>query len=1279
MTNFFKKLFFKKKKKCGDVMPLSVDEKNKIRSMSEKESAYLDKAEKLDSEILKIQRSTKTLLPQFSLIHNYIRMKWKWYYSWHSSSWAKSVHWSILLVYILALGVFVPMTLVSQPKLVRASAYTWNGAGTTQTCGAGNENNWSCASNWSGGVVPTAADDVIFNATSTKASTVDAGFVNHIKSLSISSGYTNTLTLVNDLYIDNDVTLAAGNISGTVSHKTFYVAGSWNNTAATFTAGQEPSVIFNGTASGKTISTNGQSFYNATIAAVAGGTESSLQGYWKMDENTSNTTVADSANTNTATAPQNTSVMHSVGRFSGGLTLSGSNKITAPSSAPLNISGTMSISVWINPVALPALNSLASIVSKYDANPNNGGYDLRLYNNAGTQNIGLATATGPWTSGGGDVPYTLSTGSWNMVTATFDGSYYRFYVNGNYVNQIASANGPGANTKALNIGGFGYYTPTGTDLGRYFNGSVDELRIYSGRVLTQSEISNLYAYNSPNSPGSYTLSSNLTALNNFTVSSGTLDANGKTIHIGDGGTFANSGGTFTANGSTVAFDGSATISGNTTFNNVTATTADKTLSFAGGSTQTISGTWTVTGTKDHNVVLQKKVGDAGVWNVNPSNVANVNIRYATISESVNQNASNITAYNSNNVSGNTKWTFTTQNTITASASAGGTISPNGATYVNANANQAFSFSPSSGYYIASLVVDGVAQPTLASPYTFSNVITDHTIVVNFIVDSTRIWTGGGSDSNWNTDANWSGNAKPIATNDVIFDGTSTKASTIDSNFAGTVNSLSINSGYTNTVSASRDLTITGDINLAAGTFAPGNQTINVGGSWNNTGGIFTKGASTVNFNGSTAGKTINTGGTGTGKDFYNMTVNGAAGGAESGLAGYWKFDGNGNDSSGNGKAATLYGSAGFVTAKYGNGLNLNGNLGNFAATASSVLGSGSSAAYSFSVWAYARNDRGTVISDRSGSSWVYKYLLQTTPTASSVNACTDNSCQTGANTNSTYANTGWHHITGTFDNTNNIIKLYVDGSFTNQSTAPFDGSNSGQVYFGKFSGPVDGNPFDGIIDEARVYDHVLSQAEVSNLYTANSSNPLGSYALSSAISATNNLTVSSGTLDASGYNVTAGNVIQSGGTFTAPTSGKTFTVNGGWNHSSGTFTPGTGTVTFAGDAAIQGDTTFNNFTAQTGGKTLTFADSSTQTITGTMKLTGTSGSLVTLRSSTTGTQWKVNPATADVSYVDVKDSNNTNATAITANYSNDSLNNTNWTIPCFKTWTGVGSDSNWST
>jgi len=75
-------------------------------------------------------------------------------------------------------------------------------------------------------------------------------------------------------------------------------------------------------------------------------------------------------------------------------------------------------------------------------------------------------------------------------------------------------------------------------------------------------------------------------------------------------------------------------------------------------------------------------------------------------------------------------------TITANAGVHGRIDPSGAVLVNHGDNKAFTITPSTGYHVVDVLMDGVSQGAVNS-YTFTNVIANHTITASFGI------TGGG--------------------------------------------------------------------------------------------------------------------------------------------------------------------------------------------------------------------------------------------------------------------------------------------------------------------------------------------------------------------------------------------------------------------------------------------------------------------------------------------------------------------------------------------------------
>ncbi|MFC1805306.1 beta strand repeat-containing protein, partial [Candidatus Omnitrophota bacterium] len=128
----------------------------------------------------------------------------------------------------------------------------------------------------------------------------------------------------------------------------------------------------------------------------------------------------------------------------------------------------------------------------------------------------------------------------------------------------------------------------------------------------------------------------------------------------------------------------------------------------------------------------------------------------------------------------------------------------------------------------------------------------------------------------------------------------------------------------------------------------------------------------------------------------------------------------------------------------------------------------------------------------------------------------------------------------------------------------------------------------------------------------------------------------------------------------------TILVAGNWDNG-GTFEPGSSSVTLDGtDQSILGSSTFNDLTKTGSGQTLTFEAGSTQTITGTTTLQG--NSTISLRSSTDGVEWNIDPqGEVEISSVDVQDSYNmdfdNSGSYIEPLLSIDSGNNYGWFSP----------------
>ncbi len=227
--------------------------------------------------------------------------------------------------------------------------------------------------------------------------------------------------------------------------------------------------------------------------------------------------------------------------------------------------------------------------------------------------------------------------------------------------------------------------------------------------------------------------------------------------------------------------------------------------------------------------------------------------------------------------------------------------------------------------------------------------------------------------------------------------------------------------------------------------------------------------------------------------------------ADPNLVGWWKFDGNANDASGNGLNGTEFGGPDYVAGPtYGDDLsfypddiaiNLEG-----LATASdpanpyvelpSEVGSVISSLMdcTFTVWVNFRTIGGTYkytpIFVFGTSSTNYMYLWPRTssspPTTFGIIAG-GSPTQAVSWTNNTLPAYSWHHVAVTIDDVNDIFRLYVDGVERGVNTAAtFAPIDLGVTTINRLGKPmVSGRHyFVGYLDDFRIYNKTLSVAEL---------------------------------------------------------------------------------------------------------------------------------------------------------------------------------------------------------
>ena len=413
------------------------------------------------------------------------------------------------------------------------------------------------------------------------------------------------------------------------------------------------------------------------------------------------------------------------------------------------------------------------------------------------------------------------------------------------------------------------------------------------------------------------------------------------------------------------------------------------------------------------------------------------------------------------------------------------------------------------------------------------------------------------------------------------------AQTINST-VGTYGAIKTSGSGTKTLAGA--IVVSGDVILGGSTtldVSGSNFGINVGGNWTNNGGTFTSGSGTVTFNSSIA-QTIN--GSATSQAFNNVTVNKSANTLNTGGSTISLTVNNFTETLGSFTAPAT--------------LDINGTLtltaGTFTAGATiTIAGDWAKNGGTFTA------NSGTVTFDG-----VTQVLDGSSATTFSTLTIANGSTVTGsiAPTITTFnINGGGKYI----QTTNTGI---VPGTTKNfAATSTYEWQTGGGVTFPSVSGinfgnltinTASGNNSDGNVTTIN-----------GDLYIKNTGGG-GSYRLSSTTSQTltigGNLIVDAGELDftsSTGVPVinVIGDVILNGGILRPTASGgtgvPTFNVSGNWTNNAGTFTAGTGTVTFTGSTskAINGSTTtaFNAITLNKGADTTSVLEA-----TGPMSMTG---------------------------------------------------------------------------
>ncbi len=444
--------------------------------------------------------------------------------------------------------------------------------------------NWSGTSGGSGGAgVPGASDNAIFDSGGVNNASIDANV--SVKGISITAGYTGTITQSSTYtvtlgasgYVQAGGTFTGGTgaitdstdftISGgafTSTSGTLSVAGAFTHSAGTF-AHNSGSVLLKNTSS-KALTLSAATTFNHLYI------NDGLVGYWKFDE-AAGTSAADSSgygNTGTNNGATITSATDPV-HFTDAKLLSfdgTDDYINMGNILPMGLNS-LTVNGWFKTTSNPAT---VGLFGKTSTRGYLGRYGVLFYGG----NISVVYDF----DGGGAIFGTSQTsyidGTWHMVTAVYNrAGSATLYVDG--VNKASSDISAYSavdmqGTDRFIVGGYGDGPGTGVLAGSYFDGLMDDVRIYN-RALSAQEVQALAAGNQPATSIATTTvtGGDLDVNGNLVINAGTLDTGTRDITVG--GSWENNGGKFTPGSKTVTLDGTATtniiLSGGQKFNNLT--------------------------------------------------------------------------------------------------------------------------------------------------------------------------------------------------------------------------------------------------------------------------------------------------------------------------------------------------------------------------------------------------------------------------------------------------------------------------------------------------------------------------------------------------------------------------------------------------------------------------------------------------------------------------------------------------------------------------------------
>ncbi len=212
-----------------------------------------------------------------------------------------------------------------------------------------------------------------------------------------------------------------------------------------------------------------------------------------------------------------------------------------------------------------------------------------------------------------------------------------------------------------------------------------------------------------------------------------------------------------------------------------------------------------------------------------------------------------------------------------------------------------------------------------------------------------------------------------------------------------------------------------------------------------------------------------------------------------GLVGWWPFNGNANDESGNGNTGVPYGAA-LEQDRFGsaNAAYTFDDVDDRINVAANLIAAPTIAGYSISLWFKSQQTTaGILISDRADGDWAYKYTVALRGDLAGAGRFGSHdggslindlpSAQAGLNNNA------WTHLVVVLDTLMSEQRLYINGQLdtvtTIASTGAWNPSTTGTV-FGNWLSPGGWYdvPYAGLLDDIGFWNRVLTPGEILSLF-----------------------------------------------------------------------------------------------------------------------------------------------------------------------------------------------------